>query len=84
VAITAVHTTLVDRTDHRRQRTLSTPASLFEAFEQLGQLPPVETLQDLHIKAARIEQLLDPEHHHTHLDSPIMSSSIGGSRHQTP
>ncbi len=51
VAIAAVHTTFVDRTDHRRQRTLGASPNLFELFEQLGELSPVEPLQGLDIKA---------------------------------
>ena len=52
VPITAVHTTFVDRTDHRRQRTLGASSQPFEPFEQLGELSPVEPFQGLDSKGS--------------------------------
>jgi hypothetical protein len=71
MTVTTVHTTVVDLADHRRQRTFGTATQLIESLEQLGELPPIQTLQRLDIKAPRTEQLLDPEHRHTHLNPPI-------------
>ena len=58
VAVTAIHAPFVDLTDHRRQRTLDPSSHLFQPFEQLGELPPVERFKSR--IEARIEQLLDP------------------------
>ena len=44
VPIAAVHPAFVDRTDHRRQRTLGASPQPFELLEQLGELPPVRAL----------------------------------------
>src|SRR5688572_20090674 len=49
VPITTVHTTVVDRTDHRGQRTLGASPQPFELLEQLAELRPVEPLQSLDI-----------------------------------
>ena len=78
VAITAVHTTFVDRTDHRRQRTLGASSQPFEPFEQLGELPPVEPFQalvrDRPTRRSRASS-------HSSEPSDHNGPSIGGSRH---
>jgi hypothetical protein len=73
VTITAIHTTIVDRTDHRRQHTLGTSSQPFQTLEQLGQLPPVEILQVL-----EIDQLVDLDRHDTHLQPPIRGTHRSG------
>ena len=73
VPIVAVHPAAVDRTDHRRQRTLGASPQPFQLFEQLGELPPIKPLQGLDI-----DQLVDPERRHTHLNPPITTDHRSG------
>ena len=78
VPIPAVHTAVVDRTDHRRQRTLGASPQPFELLEQLGELSPVEPFQGLDIKVPGIDQLVDLERRHTHLNPPITTEHRSG------
>jgi hypothetical protein len=66
VAIAGVHTTFEDGADHGRQRAFGASPQLFELLEQLGELPPIESLQRL-----SIDQLVDREHRFCHLNPPI-------------
>jgi hypothetical protein len=81
MAITAVHTTVVDHTDHRGERTLGVSSYLFEPLEQRSELTLVEPLQRL-----RIDQFVDPEQRLAHLNPPIttdLRSGEVGTNHRT-